>query len=213
MISMSLDTHLASRGVLYRLLALAFYEPSSALGNVLESEPVLVEIEQAIEQVLGEEGTRILRAMVDAFHQTSDDLELKVEYNRLFVGPGALPCPPYQSVYDKTRPSEDRGTVMGPTAEAVEKAMRQEGLGVVLDHAELPDHVAVVLEFMYYLLSRSQGREDSAAYAERADQFRSQHVAPWLAEFGALVAKQAKQPFYVQLGRLLEQFAKSETIQ
>ncbi len=133
---MSVDTHLASRGVLYRVLALALYEPSAALEDALESAVAVVEIEQAAEQILGEEGTRIVRAMVDAFHQTTDDLDLKVEYNRLFVGPGALPCPPYQSVYDKTRPTEDQGTVMGPTAEAVEKAMRQEGLGVVLDHAE-----------------------------------------------------------------------------
>ncbi len=209
---MSVETQVAPRRVLYRILALAFYEPSAALDDVLESEPAVAEIEQAAEQILGKEGTRIARAMVDAFHQTTDDLDLKVEYNRLFVGPGALPCPPYQSVYDNTRPSEDQGTVMGPTAEAVAEAMRLEGLAVVLDHAELPDHVAVVLEFMVYLLSRSEGREDSTAYADRADQFRLAHIVPWLAEFGKRVAKEARQPFFAQAGRLLERFAVTETI-
>jgi TorA maturation chaperone TorD len=108
---MNVDTHLAPRRMLYRLLALAFYEPSAALDEVLESETAVVEFEQAARLILGEEGTRLVRAMVDAFHQTTDDLDLTVEYNRLFVGPGALPCPPYQSVYDKTRSSEDQGTV------------------------------------------------------------------------------------------------------
>jgi TorA maturation chaperone TorD len=137
-------------------------------------------------------------------------LDLKVDYNRLFVGPAAPLCPPYQSVYDRTRPTVDQGMVLGPTAEAVAEAMRQEGLGVILDHAELPDHAAIILEFMYYLLSRARDAENGPEYASRADQFRSQHIAPWLAEFGASVAKNAKHPFYAHAGRLLAQFVSSE---
>ena len=215
MISENQDAKQLSRLVVYPFLALSFYEPSVRLVETLDSEESAFDFVQAVNEVLGPEGEREARGMLDAYLQAALDpnqamVDLKVEYNRLFVGPAAPVCPPYQSVYDKTRPTIEQGTMLGPTAEAVATAMRQEGLGVVLDHAELPDHAAIILEFMFYLLSRAQDTENGAEYAKRADAFRSQHIAPWLAEFGANVAKSAEHPFYAHAGRLLALFATSE---
>jgi TorA maturation chaperone TorD len=203
------------RLALYRFLALAFYEPSQSLVDLLESEEAGAGLAQAADELLGPDGASAAQGFLDAYllsGQSGDQasLDLQVEYNRLFVGPAAPMCAPYQSVYDKSRPNMDRGTMLGPTAEAVAGAMRQEGLAVVLDHAELPDHVAVILEFMYFLLSRAGDRENGATYTERAAQFSAKHVAPWLAEFGGNVAKQARHPFYAHAGRLLELFAAFE---
>lgn len=166
--------------------------------------------------MLGSDGARDAHVMLDAYLQTTPDreqalLDLAVEYNRLFVGPAAPPCPPYQSVYDQSRPTEEQGTVLGPTAEAVEKAMRAEGLGVTLDHTVIADHAAVELEFMFYILSRAaHDADEGSQYAERATQFRAAHIVPWLAKFGARVAKEARHPFYEHTGRLLERFVGAE---
>ncbi len=211
MIANNVKASQISRLVIYPFLALSFYEPSARLVETLESEEAVSDLVQATEEVLGPEGAREAQGMLDAYLRASPDreralLDLKVEYNRLFVGPAAPVCPPYQSVYDRTRPTIEHGTMLGPSAGSVAKAMRQEGLGVVLDHAELPDHAAIILEFMYYLLSRAQGVENGSEYATRADEFRAQHIAPWLGAFGAKVAKKAEHPFYAHAGRLLELF-------
>lgn len=205
MIQVKFDAAELSRLVLYRLLALALYEPSKALDDMLESEQARTEIAQAAQQLLGDPGTKSVQAMLDAFHQTADSIDLKVEYNRLFVGPAAPRCPPYESVYDQSRTSEELGTTMGPAAEEIQKALRAENLGVILDHAELEDHAAIELEFMVYLMSRAlQATPEDHRYADRAVDFRNQHLTSWLADFGCRVAKEAKHPFYREVGHLLE---------
>ena len=216
MIATSVGATQSPRLALYRFLALALYEPSESLVEILESEEASAEFVRAAEELNGSDGARDARALFNVDWQTTRDreqalLDLQVEYNRLFVGPASPPCPPYQSVYDESRPTEEQGTVMGPTAEAVEKAMRAEGLGVTLDHVELADHAAIELEFMFYLLSRAVEDPDlGALYADRAGQFRSSHILPWLAKFGARVAKEAKHPFYEHAGLLLERFIAAE---
>lgn len=205
MIQVKLDAAELSRLVLYRMLALALYEPSKALDEMLESEKERLQIVRAAEALIGQAGVEIVQKLFDAFHQTTDSLDLEVEYNRLFVGPAAPRCPPYESVYDQSRTSEELGTTMGPAAEEIQKALRAEGLGVILDHAELADHAAIELEFLIYLMSRAmQSPPEDNIYFDRAVEFRTQHISSWLGEFGNRVAREAQHPFYQEVGRLLE---------
>ncbi len=199
--------------LLYRLLSLALYEPSAALGNLLTNQEACSNLEQAAGAVTGAAGAKAVRQMVQAW-QSTRRLDLEVEYNRLFVGPATPPCPPYQSVYDVERSAADYGTMVGPTTEAMEKRLRAEGLGVTLDHAELADHAAVELELMWYLLAKAAETEDeadAAPYLQRANELAQQHLAPWMTQFGSCVVKEARHPFYRATGKLLEQFVQGQT--
>ncbi len=201
--------------VLYRLLSLALYEPSPALADLLTNQEACSTLEQAAGSVCGQAGGEAVRQMIQGFSSTPK-LDLDVEYNRLFVGPAAPPCPPYQSVYDLTRPLDMQGTMLGPTADAMEKRLRAEGLGVTLDHAELADHAAVELELMWYLLAHAVEAQDEASagqYVARAREVQQVHLLPWMAQFGACMAKEAQHPFYRAVGSLLEAFMQAQSSQ
>lgn len=89
---------------------------------------------------------------------------------------------------------------MSPSAEPMEEILSKEGLAVTLDYAELPDHVAVELEFMYYLMARASADvRESEVYRERADSFFIEPLAPWLSNFGALVVKRSRHLFILVL--------------
>jgi TorA maturation chaperone TorD len=114
--------------------------------------------------------------------------ELAEEYQRLFVGPGAHPCPPYESVWRTDRPRVVQGTVMGPAASEVRALYGQIGLRVRDDAHELPDHVAIELEALAYALTA--GHRDAARTLLHA------HLLEWLPGFCERVEAEAGHPFY-----------------
>lgn len=199
-----------ARTMMYQFLALALYEPAESLFEAVEQNDGSQILLEASRQFLGSQGEKLTEAVIDAMRGTSENLEaalldLEVEYNRLFIGPMPPVCPPYESVFDMDRPADDKGTMMGPTSEAMASALRSEGLELTLDYAELPDHMAIEVEFMYYLLSRADaGEKDSGIYLERANTFLIEHLSLWLPKFGAKVSQESRHPFYQSIGLLLE---------
>lgn len=201
--------HEAARIMMYQFLAWAFYEPTESLFETVENDDVSRELLKAGFQLLGPRGEQLIQTALDAMREISKSrkvelLDIKAEFNRLFVGPMPPVCPPYESVYDQSRPREDRGTMMGPASEAMAQAFHSEGLELTLDYAELPDHVAIELEFMFYLLSwaNEQG-QDSRTYRQKADAFVKDHLSLWLPQFGAKVSQESRHPFYRNIGDLL----------
>lgn len=200
----------SARIIMYQFLAMALYEPAENLFAIVEQNDNISSLLEASCSLLGSRGEQLTQAVLAAIRGTGESLEaslldLEVEYNRLFVGPMPPVCPPYESVFDRNRPSEDQGTMMGPTAEAMDSALRAEGLELTLDYAELPDHMAIEVEFMYYLLSRAvAGENDSGIYLQRANTFLIEHLSQWLPGFGVKVSKESRHPFYQNIGLLLE---------
>lgn len=202
------STNNSHRALLYQFLALALYEPSESLLAVVE-ENNAKELLAAAKEFIGSPGEKLMQDCLTPLQGQGDNQvsllqDLRVEYNRLFVGPASPVCPPYESFYDRKRARENWGTLDGPTADAMAQVLREEGLELTLDHAELPDHGAIELEFMYYLLSRGISQdEDSALYLQKAHDFFTDHLSKWLPEFGTDVHQQAKHPFYQGLGLLI----------
>ncbi|MGM0372613.1 MAG: TorD/DmsD family molecular chaperone [Halobacteriota archaeon] len=108
---------------------------------------------------------------------------LRAEHTRLFVGPGALPCPPYESVY-----RDEGGQVLGPSTAAVVAWYRTVGVGLDPQVSDLPDHIAVELEFLGHL----QRRGDMAAM----DRFMAEHPRRWFPTFLDGVETATRVPFY-----------------
>ncbi len=103
------------------------------------------------------------------------------EYNRLFVGPGKLLAPPYESAYRNAQ-----GLVMQEETLLVRQFYLQAGIEVSSKNTIPDDHLGLELEFICYLLSREgerlQAGDTSTAnrYAALYQEFCQQHILSWV---------------------------------
>ena len=117
------------------------------------------------------------------------------EYERLFVGPGQVPCPPYESFWREDVPVDIRRTLMGPCTTELKQIYADLGLQVSSQSVELPDHIAIELEAMAYTLSF----EETAPLAR---QIFEEHLARWLPRLCRALAHEAAEDFYHDLAVL-----------
>lgn len=188
------------RGDCFKLLAACFYEPEKPL--FLE-EKVGEKLGQLLDDQTAD-GARAARAMQSALQEQSQE-KLTIDYAALFVGPFELLAAPYGSIY-----IEKKRIVMGDST--VNAARYYQEAGLAVDIKEPPDHIAIELEFMYYLCSK----EASAAsddLADEAGKFRDLQVRffynamePWLEQFCETIIKATDNMFYVHLSECLKCF-------
>lgn len=173
----------------YRVFSLIFYRPDRDFLRYLKSNFLA-----DVCQYLGDDATAGFSRFLDE-HQGEDENEffntLAVEYTRLFVnGLPKVPCPPYESVYRE-------GTVMGESTLAVKARYSEAGLQVVDNFADLPDHVAVELEFLCYLQSKGD--------KEKHDSFVRDHLSQWVPAFSEAINRDGELLFYKHAARVLAQ--------
>jgi nitrate reductase assembly molybdenum cofactor insertion protein NarJ len=83
---------------------------------------------------------------------------------------------------------------------------------------DLPDHVAVELEFLYVLTFNTtqadrDGKVDEAAATEQLRQrFLSEHLGAWIEPFSAAVTANAQTTFYQELAALTRSFVQAEMV-
>ena len=132
----------------------------------------------------------------------SSDLELeslKIDFTRLFVGPFKVLAPPYGSIY-----LED-GKIMGESTLDVRDWYEKEGLDISINDA--PDHIAMELEFMYYLVAKQTQATDEGnlqyiqLYQQKQTLFLCSHLFRWLPQFAKNVQENAQTKFYKKLAR------------
>lgn len=117
---------------------------------------------------------------------------LAVEYTRLFIAAiPELPCAPYESIVREN-------TVMGNSTLGVLESYGNAGLKVMENFHDLPDHIAVELEFLYYLA----GNGNMVARNE----FIREHVSKWVPRFCELVEKSDRTGFYKHAAGVLREF-------
>ncbi len=139
----------------------------------------------------------------------SDIDSLTVDYSKLFVGPYELLAPPYGSVY-----LEDKSRVMGDSTVDVNKRYAEEGLDICVKEA--PDHIAMELEFMYFLIFREveavkiSDSRAAAGYQEKQKAFLETHLGIWVSEFAYNVEANAQTTFYKHLARITRSFIREE---
>ncbi len=97
---------------------------------------------------MGEAGLPRIKELLSNLQAEQNGLAL--EYERLFVGPAAVPCPPYEVMWRTDRPPQERGTVMGQSTDEVKELYSQLGLRLRPEEVELPDHIAIELEAFAY---------------------------------------------------------------
>lgn len=200
--AISMGTMLAVRGGVYRLLSLAFRQPTAALEEALPRALPILEAALDLSPSLAlPEAVEAYRASIG---QRANGLglsflqELSLEYCRLFVGPGPLACPPYGSVY------RDGGVVMGPSTLATISFYEEQSLSVSLK--EPPDHIAVELEFMAHLCGEAAQAVDAHEHRNwlmLQKAFLQGHLLAWAPEFARRLVANTSCPLYRALAMLL----------
>jgi putative dimethyl sulfoxide reductase chaperone len=186
-----------ARADLLRFLAACYYEPAPLFAEARLFESMRIAASK-IDPALAERA----RALGAAF--AADDLHtLLVDYTRLFIGPVQPPARPYESCWLGGEPLLLQGSTL-----AVLELYRQGGFDLDPEFHELPDHVAVELEFLYALTLRGeQARHagDAGALAEidalRA-RFVDEHLGAWIGRFSDAVERSAQTAFYRELAAM-----------
>ena len=194
-----------ARENLCRLLAACYYEPG----------PEFVE-EKVFDSML-DAATRIhpqlaVYAKQLGEHYTAEGAEaLLLDYTRLFLGPNHIAAKPYGSIW-----LEGQNSVMGDSTMAVQALYAQGGFDMSDDFREVPDHIAVELEFLYLLIYReneAQRNGQADALRENAElrkRFLEHHLGRWVVLFAAAVKAGAQSSYYRQLAELTERFVNME---
>jgi TorA maturation chaperone TorD len=198
-------TTTAARADLCRFLAGCYYQP----GPEFVEERLFDSMSKAaslIDPVLAAGATRL------AEHFSSEGIEsLLVDYTRLFLGPTDILAKPYGSVW-----LTEEKTLMQDSTMNVSELYREAGFELDEQFRELPDHVAVELEFLYLLTFREHQailRNDSSALASLSSlkkTYLGRHLGRWMPQFAAAVERGARSAFYRELAMLTHRFVKAE---
>lgn len=137
-------------------------------------------------------GTVLVDELRDAV--AADESTLLEEYERLLVGPGRVPCNPYESLWRNGQPRLEQGRLMAAVAGDVVQLYAELGLRVGSGTHELPDHIAVEWEALAYAIENGD--------EQHADRLLREHLSQWMPGFCAAVAADAVHPFYRALAQL-----------
>lgn len=183
-----LDTH---REDIYRLLAACYYPPTAALLD----ERSCAAVAELLESVAPDAAESARQAA--SCCSTAPLEDLLVEYSRLFLGPFKLVAPPYGSVWL----DESKG-VMGASTARVAAFYDNSGLRLADDFSELPDHIAVELEFMSYLAFKQREALSTGDYDEAGRmsavqrEFLADFLLPWLEPFTTCIVEDGESSLY-----------------
>ena len=190
---------------LCRFLSACYYEPCAEFTQEKLFDSMRVAATR-VDPALADHARRLGEAFAAENLQT-----LLVDYTRLFLGPVQTLAQPYGSFWLKA-PAQAQDN---PPLALLD--LYSEG-GFVIDEEfrELPDHVAVELEFLYLLtFTRNQahalGKTSDVSSTELLQRrFLDEHLGAWIGPFAAAVKSGAETAFYRELAAFTERFVRME---
>ncbi len=187
------------RGNCFKLLAACFYEPDKEM--FLEEQ--LCDNLALLLQSLSPGAVAEAEAMKGWLQSTPQE-QLRLDHAALFIGPFELIAVPYGSVY-----LENNRRVMGDSTLSTERFYQDAGL--LVEMKEPPDHIAIELEFMYFLCVKeaealTQGALDEAMRLRGLQADFLLKMMAWLPQFCELVRKGAGTEYYRAVGGCLDNF-------
>lgn len=199
----------AARQFGYSFLRRAFIEsPNAELISALKEEELLDAIPyQSVNESIAQ-GIKAIKEELEA-ESFSDErvLEFGDDYIQMFVGPGKLPCPPWEAVYR----SEKRRVFQKETVE-VRRAYEAYKLQPEKFKREPDDHIALELHFMGYLCDRFADyvNDGKLTFAKKVTnsqvEFLDWHLLQWVAPFCTDIRTHAQTGFYRGMADILEGF-------
>lgn len=141
-----------------------------------------------------------------------DITQLKIEFTRLFVGPFGIPAPPYGSIY-----LENERKIMGDSTMDAKNRYEKFGLEMSEKFKDVPDHISVELEYMFFLIFKevesikSSDPENVQVYISEQKSFLQNHLNMWIPDFTNCVSKFSENLFYINLSKLIFTFINEDT--
>jgi TorA maturation chaperone TorD len=192
---------LAGQALVFGLLGKALYAyPDRAWLQSLAQERVFDDVPFAGEHPDVVKGLELLGAWTNASQPglTSEMFDaLQADYMRLFVGPGEVEAPPWESVY-----FHDEPLLFQEETLRVREWYARFGLQAELLHSEPDDHVGLELAFLAHLAGLGvsaceNGETENLRWLTEAQQeFTAEHPGKWMASWCDRVCKHARTDFY-----------------
>lgn len=203
-------------GQMYRLLSECLSKPTAELGGKIKSGA----LSRAFESAFPDAGHDAVAQAIGGIDATQGEIEgktddqarlyLEVDYAQMFVGPGHLTAPQYESIYlghpfdapesgGKELSPDPSNSVDGRYVLAIADIYRSAGYVVSPDYKDLADRLSVELEFMSHLYLKQAGaasRHEADRAAGIARDFVRDHLVRWVPLCAQRVADNARTPFY-----------------
>lgn len=186
-----------------RFLSACFYEPTPMFAE----ERLFESMGQAARLVAPELAQPVLR--LGEAYAAEDPQGLRVDYGRLFLGPVDPRARPYGSFW-----LTGDATAMHDATLALLDLYRAGGFEMADDFRDLPDHVAVELEFLYVLTFRlvqagwAGDRAGAAALTALRDRFLDEQLGAWIEPFTEAMRNGAETAFYRELADLTRRWVR-----
>jgi TorA maturation chaperone TorD len=187
-----------ARAVIYRVLARCFSYPDVALLGLFEGAKA-GEVSQSL-RCLGlsaETVTSVTDWLAECHSREAALMELEKEFVRLFASPyPSTLIQPYSSVY-----LDEQRRVWGVSTAEAARLYEAAGLGMSSDFHDLPDHIAVELEFASYLIGEQQkgstGNDSAVPHLASIERtFLVEHLFRWAPALFSQVSEQSSSAFY-----------------
>ena len=160
---------------------------------------------------LNSKAVSYINCMLTELNQNYDFELLSIEFTRLFIGPYSPPTPPYGSVY-----LEKERKVMGDSTMDAQARYQNFGLDISSNFKEVPDHITVELEFMFFLIFKeiesikSYIPEQAQEIILHQKSFHNGHLNAWIPDFTDCVIKHTGLEFYRNLAKATRIFVAEE---
>ncbi len=181
-----------------------YTEPEQAWLEPIFAEDIFSEVPLGADEAETVRGLELINAWVKANPLNAAVMEdLKADYTALFLGPGKMLAPMWESVYF----SEERLVFQERTLE-VRQWYRRFGLESENLYREPDDHIGLELFFMTRLAGlalQAVEEQDEAAFTAALDaqkEFYRSHLLLWGPTWANLVIDNARTDFYKGLGHL-----------
>ena len=190
-------TRAAALADMSRLLAACYYEPAPEFSEERLFD-ALIDAAGDVDADLAARAQEFKTSFESVTQQ-----ELLVDYAHLFLGPVGLLAIPYESAW-----LAKSGESITDTTQALVDLYADGGFEVDPEFRDLPDHLAVELEFLYTLLFRRAAalRDSDDAALKELDSLRERlianHLDRWLPDFQTAVLEGAQCGFYRELADL-----------
>ncbi|WP_142501338.1 Tat proofreading chaperone DmsD [Klebsiella sp. 2680] len=121
-----------------------------------------------------------------------DEEPLPEAWQRLFIGPWALPAPPWGSVW-----LDKESVLFGDSTLELREWMRANGISLAAQRTEPEDHFGTLLLLAAWLCESGQD--------ETFSQLLAWHLLPWSGRFLSVFVADAGNAFYQALGMLAQE--------
>jgi TorA maturation chaperone TorD len=189
----------------YRFLSACFCQPQK---NLFREEHLLNYLTMNLQQTNPD--AAVFSALMEENIGKYTDEELTVEYARLFLGPFEIKAPSYGSLY-----LDGERRVMGDSTMEVVRFYEEAGLSRNKDCADLPDHIAVELEFMSYLIYKEIEAIEKSDFATALEMIKKQgsfldrFLGRWIVQFCEKIKESTDNGFYAALADCASSFVRS----